>query len=230
MFVRHPERHRTQRIGWLRAAVLGANDGIVSTASLVVGVAAAQATSAESWSPEWQGWSRERCRWPPASTYRSAPRPTPKRPTWTANARSLRRMAGVRAQGTRSDLCRPRPRAVAGKTGRRATDGARRVDRPRPRRTRHIRHLDRTAGAGCSGLRRNFRGRCGDAAIDRRCLANGALIPVVVATSILSSRCWADSSACGGAPVTRAALRVTFWGALAMALTAGVGALFGAVV
>src|SRR6478736_1375632 len=37
----HRERHRIERIGWLRAAVLGANDGIVSTASLVVGVAAA---------------------------------------------------------------------------------------------------------------------------------------------------------------------------------------------
>jgi len=40
----HFERHRTQRVGWLRAAVLGANDGIVSTASLLVGVAAANAT------------------------------------------------------------------------------------------------------------------------------------------------------------------------------------------
>ena len=39
----HRERHRTERIGWLRAAVLGANDGIVSTASLIVGVAAASA-------------------------------------------------------------------------------------------------------------------------------------------------------------------------------------------
>ncbi len=39
--MRHRERHRTERIGWLRAAVLGANDGIVSTASLVVGVSAA---------------------------------------------------------------------------------------------------------------------------------------------------------------------------------------------
>jgi VIT1/CCC1 family predicted Fe2+/Mn2+ transporter len=39
--MRHPERHRSERIGWLRAAVLGADDGIVSTASLVVGVAAA---------------------------------------------------------------------------------------------------------------------------------------------------------------------------------------------
>lgn len=44
MAVHHRERHRTQRIGWLRAAVLGANDGIVSTASLVLGVAAAHAT------------------------------------------------------------------------------------------------------------------------------------------------------------------------------------------
>lgn len=41
--MRHDERHRTQRTGWLRAAVLGANDGIVSTASLVLGVAAAGA-------------------------------------------------------------------------------------------------------------------------------------------------------------------------------------------
>ena len=40
----HPERHRTSRIGWLRAAVLGANDGIVSTASLLVGVGAAGAS------------------------------------------------------------------------------------------------------------------------------------------------------------------------------------------
>lgn len=40
---RHPEHHRSDRIGWLRAAVLGANDGIVSTASLILGVAAAGA-------------------------------------------------------------------------------------------------------------------------------------------------------------------------------------------
>jgi vacuolar iron transporter family protein len=44
MPARHWERHRTSRVGWLRAAVLGANDGIVSTASLVLGVAAADAS------------------------------------------------------------------------------------------------------------------------------------------------------------------------------------------
>jgi len=44
MPVRHRERHRTEHTGWLRAAVLGANDGILSTASLVLGVAAAHGT------------------------------------------------------------------------------------------------------------------------------------------------------------------------------------------
>src|ERR1700737_3804198 len=44
MRVAHKERHRTGRIGWLRAAVLGANDGILSTSSLVLGVAATHAT------------------------------------------------------------------------------------------------------------------------------------------------------------------------------------------
>ena len=45
--MRHDERHRNERIGWLRAAVLGANDGIVSTASLIVGVAAASSAPRE---------------------------------------------------------------------------------------------------------------------------------------------------------------------------------------
>jgi VIT1/CCC1 family predicted Fe2+/Mn2+ transporter len=43
----HPERHLVERIGWLRAAVLGANDGIVSTASLIVGVAAAATSQSD---------------------------------------------------------------------------------------------------------------------------------------------------------------------------------------
>jgi VIT1/CCC1 family predicted Fe2+/Mn2+ transporter len=56
-----------------------------------------------------------------------------------------------------------------------------------------------------------------------------ALIPVVIATSIVFLALLGGFGAyAGGAPVLKAALRVTFWGALAMALTAGVGALFGA--
>jgi VIT1/CCC1 family predicted Fe2+/Mn2+ transporter len=49
MWMPHREGHRTQRIGWLRAAVLGANDGILSTSSLLVGVAAADASRASVW-------------------------------------------------------------------------------------------------------------------------------------------------------------------------------------
>jgi len=45
MPLRHTERHRTESIGWLRAAVLGANDGIISTASLMIGVAASRVPS-----------------------------------------------------------------------------------------------------------------------------------------------------------------------------------------
>src|SRR6476620_9849619 len=45
--MRHRELHRSERVGWLRAAVLGANDGIVSTASLIVGVAATGAIRSE---------------------------------------------------------------------------------------------------------------------------------------------------------------------------------------
>ena len=70
MHLRHQERHRTERIGWLRAAVLGANDGIVSTASLVVGVAAADGAPARSWSRASPAWWPARCPWLPASTSR----------------------------------------------------------------------------------------------------------------------------------------------------------------
>jgi vacuolar iron transporter family protein len=78
----HPERHRTHRAGWLRAAVLGANDGIVSTASLLVGVAAAGAGHEAFWWPASPAWWPAPCPWRPASTCRSAPRPTSSATTW----------------------------------------------------------------------------------------------------------------------------------------------------
>jgi len=60
---------------------------------------------------------------------------------------------------------------------------------------------------------------------------SASLIPVVIVTSILFLALLGGFGAyMGGAPVTRAAFRVTFWGALAMALTAGVGSLFGAAI
>jgi hypothetical protein len=67
------EQHSTDvasRLNWLRAGVLGANDGIVSTAGLVVGVAGATTDRGTILTAGWPGWSLERCRWPPASTSR----------------------------------------------------------------------------------------------------------------------------------------------------------------
>ena len=72
----HAERHRSERIGWLRAAVLGANDGIVSTASLVVGVAAAASARQEVLIAGVAALSRARSRWPLANMSRSALKPT----------------------------------------------------------------------------------------------------------------------------------------------------------
>ena len=85
----HRERHRTERIGWLRAAVLGANDGIVSTASLIVGVAAASAGRSDILVAGWPAWWRGPCRWPQASSCRSARNPTPNRPTWQREREEL---------------------------------------------------------------------------------------------------------------------------------------------
>ena len=114
MHVRHPERHRTDRIGWLRAAVLGANDGIVSTASLVVGVAAAHAPARRQRAGRGRRRpgrrrdvdGRRRVRLGPAR------RPTPSRPTSRASARSSQPTTRGRAPGADGDLRRPRPRRL----------------------------------------------------------------------------------------------------------------------
>ena len=84
----HSEHHLVNRIGWLRAAVLGANDGIVSTASLIVGVAAAAATQNDVLIAGSRDWWPAPCRWPPANMCPSARNPTPNRRISPANARN----------------------------------------------------------------------------------------------------------------------------------------------
>ena len=77
----HPESHLVARIGWLRAAVLGANDGIVSTTSLIVGVAAADAKPNSVLIAGIAGLVPAPCRWRPESMFRSARNPIPNKPT-----------------------------------------------------------------------------------------------------------------------------------------------------
>jgi hypothetical protein len=85
-FTLHPQSHLVSRIGWLRAAVLGANDGIVSTASLIVGVAAASAASSEVLVAGIAGLVAGASRWRLANTCLLAPSPTLSKPISTARA------------------------------------------------------------------------------------------------------------------------------------------------
>ncbi len=74
----HKEQHNTGRLGWLRAAVLGANDGVVSVSSVVVGVAAANdVTSGTILLAGVAALWPEQPQWPPVNTSRSSLRPTP---------------------------------------------------------------------------------------------------------------------------------------------------------
>ena len=84
----HPEHHLVDRIGWLRAAVLGANDGILSTASLIVGVAAAASAKVLFLSQVLPGWSPVLCRWLPVNMCLSVRNPTLNGRISRGNARS----------------------------------------------------------------------------------------------------------------------------------------------
>ena len=82
------EQHRTERIGWLRAAVWARTTASYRRPASSSASRRPMRPATTSWSPASPGWSPGRCRWPPASTSRSAPRRTPNRPTSPANAKN----------------------------------------------------------------------------------------------------------------------------------------------
>jgi hypothetical protein len=86
MLTRKKEQYHTGRIGWMRAAVLGANDGILTTSSLVLGVAAAHATHRNLLVAGMAGLVAGLCRWPPGSMFRSIRRQTQNVLIWTLSA------------------------------------------------------------------------------------------------------------------------------------------------
>ena len=227
----HIERHRTERIGWLRAAVLGANDGIVSTASLVVGVAAANGAGSEILVAGVAGL--------------------------VAGAMSMAAGEYVsvssQADTERADLERERKELAADDEFEHEELAAIYVSRgldaalARQVADQLMAHDALTAhGRDELGISDTTTARPVQAAFASAATfavgaamplltvlvtPTAALIPIVIATSIVFLALLGGFGAhAGGAPVIVAALRVTFWGALAMALTAGVGALFGAVV
>ncbi|MEH6825998.1 MAG: VIT family protein [Motiliproteus sp.] len=226
--MQHREQHRTQRTGWLRAAVLGANDGIVSTASLVIGVAAAEAAHGSILIAGTAGL--------------------------VAGAMSMAAGEYVsvssQADTEQADLERERHEL--------ATDGENElkeltaiyVDRglDQSLAIQVAEQLTAHDALGTHardelGISKTLSARPVQAALaSAGTFSVGASLPLLTAiitpepyllttvaiTSLLFLALLGGLAAyAGGACVKTAAVRVTFWGALAMALTAGVGSLFG---
>lgn len=227
----HIESHRTDRIGWLRAAVLGANDGIVSTASLVVGVAAAHATQNDILVAGVAGLVAGAMSMA-AGEYVSV---SSQADTEQADVERERQELATNDPFEREELA-----AIYVKRGLDA-DLAKQVVRQLMDHDALGTHARDELGISDTLSARPIQAALASAGT----FAVGAalpllsvlvtpattLIPVVFGSSIVFLTLLGGFGAhAGGAPVLKAAVRVTFWGALAMGLTAGVGALFGAVV
>ena len=227
----HLERHRTDRIGWLRAAVLGANDGIVSTASLVVGVAAANAASSEILVAGVAGLVAGAMSMA-AGEYVSV---SSQADTERADLERERKELATDNEFEHEELA-----AIYVKRGLDA-ELAKQVASQLMAHDALTAHARDELGISDMTTARPVQAAFASAAtfavgaamplLTVLVTPSGALIPVVITTSILFLAILGGFGAyAGGAPVVKAAFRVTFWGALAMALTAGVGALFGATV
>ena len=226
---RHWERHTTERMGWLRAAVLGANDGIVSTSSLVLGVAAASAGR--------------------SSVLLAG--------TAALVAGAMSMAAGEyvsvhsQADSEKAELDRERKELKADSEGEHrelATIYEKRGLAPALAKevaTQLMAHDALGAHARDElGITKTLRARPMQAAIaSAASFALGAALPIAVAalssgehlialvagaSLVFLAALGIASAWLGGAPIAPGTLRVTFWGAMAMAATAGVGMLFGA--
>jgi VIT1/CCC1 family predicted Fe2+/Mn2+ transporter len=229
--VRHKERHHTGQMGWLRAAVLGANDGILSTASLVLGVAAAHGTRSNVLVAGVAGL--------------------------VAGAMSMAAGEYVsvhsQADTERADLDRERAELRADDVGEHkeltAIYVSRGLDPSLAKQVADQLMAHDALGAHSRdelGISETVRSRPIQAALaSAGSFAVGAAMPLVTTTlapmtslSIFVSGTsllflallGALAARAGGAGVASGAIRVAFWGALAMGVTAGVGAVFGTVV
>jgi VIT1/CCC1 family predicted Fe2+/Mn2+ transporter len=230
MAVRHIERHRTDRIGWLRAAVLGANDGIVSTASLILGVAAANATHGNVMVAGIAGLVAGAMSMA-AGEYVSV----------RSQADSEQAALSLESAELKADNAGEQRELTAIYVGRG-------LDPQLAKQVAEQLMAHDALGAHARdelGISETFSARPIQAALTSAAsfavgaampllavatVSGSSLIPVVSATSLVFLAILGGLAArVGGASVTVGAMRVTFWGALAMALTAGVGAMFGTV-
>lgn len=227
----HPESHLVARIGWLRAAVLGANDGIVSTASLIVGVAAASAATSEVLVAGVAGLVAGAMSMA-AGEYVSV---SSQSDTEQADLARERAELSSQPEFEREELTRIyMDRGVDADLARQVADQLMAKDAL----TAHARD---ELGISEVTAARPIQAALTSAAT----FAIGAALPlsmvvllpgsllvagVSIASLIFLALLGAIGARAGGASVVRATVRVTFWGALAMALTAGIGSIFGTVV
>ena len=221
----HKEKHRTQHIGWLRAAVLGANDGIVSTASLIVGVAAAQVAKNDVLIAGVAGL--------------------------VAGAMSMAagEYVSVSSQADTENADLERERRELEEDELTSIYIKRGLDEKLAKQVADQLMAHDALGAHARdelGISEVLTARPVQAAFSSAAtFALGAAMPLlsvlifpastlIWAVSLISLLCLAllgvFSAQIGGSSLLMAASRVTFWGALAMAITAGVGALFGVAV
>jgi VIT1/CCC1 family predicted Fe2+/Mn2+ transporter len=231
MSKRHRERHRSDRIGWLRAAVLGANDGIVSTASLVLGVAASHASQGSILVAGVAGLVAG------AMSMAAGEYVSVHSQADTENADLAKERAELAADGPGEH------RELAGIYVARGLDAAL-ADQVATQLMAHDAlgaHARDELGISVTLSARPIQAALASAAS----FAVGAVLPIAVTSLVPATQLipWvsatslvflallgATAARAGGASLLTGAWRVTFWGAIAMAITAGVGALFGTVV
>ena len=227
----HPERHLVDRIGWLRAAVLGANDGIVSTASLIVGVAAASAAQNDVLLAGVAGLVAGAMSMAAGEYVSVSSQSDTEHADLARETKELEdnpdfekeELAEIYVErGVELALARQVAEQLMAKDalGAHARDelGISEITYARPVQAALTSAATFAVGAGMPLL---------------MVVVSPAdiLIPVVSAASLgFLALLGAIGGMAGGANVLRATARVTFWGALAMALTAGIGKLFGTVV
>jgi len=226
----HHEVHRAHRVGWLRAAVLGANDGIVSTASLIIGVAAASATQDSILIAGVAGLVAGAMSMAAGEYVSVSSQSDTEKADLELERRSLEQnfeferdeLAEIyEGRGLDPDLATQ----VADQLMAHDALGAHARDEIGISETvtaQPIQAAFSSAGTFVVGAALPL--------MVAWAISGPKLIPAVAASSLVFLALLGGIAArAGGAPIIAGAIRVTFWGALAMALTAAVGRLFGVV-
>jgi VIT1/CCC1 family predicted Fe2+/Mn2+ transporter len=231
MFGSHRERHRSDRIGWLRAAVLGANDGLISTSSLVVGVAAASADRSALLLTAVAGLVAGALSMAAGEYVSVSSQADTERADLARERGELATSPGAeRAELAGIYIHRGLDRELAFKVadqlmahdalGAHARDelGIQELTRARPIQAAAASAVSFAAGAAPPTLL---------AAFFPGSQLTGAVVGLTLVLLLILG---AIAARLGGASPWRGAVRVAFWGAVAMAGTFGIGRIFGAVV